>query len=228
MKSLLFDSFGKAPDAWHALCQSDDLAMDAKVLEVFQRTLADQCRVWGLILSDESGKTVGCSALCMFNTEMIESGNTTVIAMRDYLRRLWPGMGKMKVLFCGLPVPSGSTHLRLAPGVPADTVVAEVERVMHTLAQETGCRLLVFKELYDASGSLAASLSARGFLKGRIPPMHLLNTMFEDFDAYSNSLKSRYRSQVQRSRKKLEAAGFEIVCGRGCRVFYRAFRCAYA
>ena len=131
--SVLFDSFADVPDAWHAVCRPDDLAMDSRALSVFQRTLKEQCRCWGVIVFDGAGTAIGCAALCAFKA------------------------GFMSVLFCGLPVPSGATHLRVRDGACAETVVIEVERAMRGLAASLKSRLLVFKEFGHASKPLAAA-----------------------------------------------------------------------
>ena len=93
---------------------------------------------------------------------------------------------------------------------------------MRRIARAVGARLLVFKELEETSGALAEALRRAGYMHGGIPPMHLLNRPFKSFTDYRDALKSRYRAQIQRSEKKLKAAGFEALCGRGAGVL----RCA--
>ena len=191
--------------------------MDPDVLRIFQRTLADQCRCWGVIVYDH-GAAVGCAALCLFQTELADISHPVLTGPRDRIRRVWPGFMRMNVLFCGLPTPSGSTHLRVRAGADArqiGLVAAEVDRVMRRIARTAGARLLVFKELEETSGALAQALLQAGYVHGGIPPMHLLNRPFKSFADYRDALRSRYRAQIQRSQKKMEAAGFEALSGRG-------------
>ena len=195
-----------------------DLAMDPEVLSVFQRTLADQCRCWGVIVTNH-GAAIGCAALCLFPTELMDISNPRLARLRDRIRRLWPGFMRIKVLFCGLPTPSGSTHFRARSGADVSRVAAEVDRAMRRIARAVGARLLVFKELEETSGALPEALRRAGYMHGGIPPMHLLNRSFKSFTDYRDALKSRYRAQIQRSEKKLKAAGFEALCGRGAGFF---------
>ena len=212
---MLFESFREVPEAWYDVWESADLGMDPKVLSAFQRTLAADFRCWGVIVFDASGVAIGCAALCLFAIELIESANAAVVRGRERLRQIWPGLGRMKVLFCGLPVPAGSTHLRVRPGAPVETVVAEVDRVLRRLARVVKGRLIVFKEIDEASAAVSSALSSLGYVCGAILPVHALHGSFGSFAAYRDALKSRYRSQIQRSQKKLAAAGFEVLCGRG-------------
>jgi hypothetical protein len=191
------------------------------VLRIFQRTLADQCLCWGVIVYDH-GAAIGCAALCLFQTEFVDISHPTLARLRDRARRVWPAFMRMSVLFCGLPAPSGATHLRVRASADAGEiglVAAEVDRVMRRVARATGARLLVFKELEETSGALAQSLRQAGYMRGGIPPMHLLNRSFKSFADYRGALRSRYRAQIQRSQKKLEAAGLEALSGRGAAFF---------
>jgi len=198
-RSVLFESFNNVPVVWDGICQDDDLAMDLRVLYAFERTLKEQCRCWGLIIYNASGIAMGCAALCSFQVN-------------------WMG-----VLFCGLPVPSGATHLRIKKGACAKSVLIEVDRAMRRLAESLKIRLIVFKEFDDAEASSTAILSDMGYIRGAIPPMHLLHGSFASFADYSQALKSRYRAQIERSQRKLRTAGFIVICGRGHDFFAQHF-----
>jgi hypothetical protein len=215
MTSLLFDSFDQVPDAWHEMWKSDDMAMDPRVLRVFQRTLADAFRCWGVIVFDDLGAPAGCAALCLFRVEIVDSTNPAVLRVRDWLRRLWRKLGTMNVLFCGLPIPAGSSHLRVRPGAATEEVAAELDRVMRRLAGEVKARLMLFKEIGEEASRLTSALTAFGYVRGDILPAHHLQGAFPSFAAYRDALKSRYRLQIVRSQKKLAAAGFEVLSGRG-------------
>jgi hypothetical protein len=213
--SLLFDSFDDVPAAWHEVWRSGDMGMDPRILRVFQETLADDFRCWGVVVFDDAGAPVGCAALCLFRVEVIDTANAAVVRVRDWVRRFWPKLGTMKVLFCGLPVPPGSSHLRVRPGVSVEEVTVEVDRVMRRLAGTVKARLILFKELDEEESELTSALESRGYLRGEILPVHHLQGVFSDFAAYRDALKSRYRLQIVRSQKKLAEAGFEVLSGRG-------------
>ncbi len=191
--------------------------MDLKALGVFQRTLADQCRCWAVIVY-RSELPIGCAALCLFPTELADVSNPWLSRMRDRIRTIWPGFLRMNVLFCGLPIPSGASHIRFrASAEPQEVmaVTAEVDRIMRGLAAANGARLLVFKELEETTDMLAQALRQAGYIQGGIPPMHVLDRRFQSFAEYRDALRSRYRAQIQRSQKKLNTAGFEALSGRG-------------
>lgn len=221
--STLFDLYHDVPDVWYDLCPKDILGMDPEVLGIVQRTLSNQCRCWALVLKDEKQQLVGCAALCVFPVELIETNLRVVIRLRDLVRRFWPAFLRMNVVFCGLPVPSGSSHLVVKDDADVAAVLEAVEQKMRVLAKEHRGRLLVFKELNDWAGPIGATLSAQRYVSAGIPPMHLFERAFADFGDYMKALKSRYRQQITRSQKKLAQAGFEVVQGRGSRFFNEHF-----
>jgi hypothetical protein len=214
VSSRLYASFDDLPAAWSEICGSD-LGMDPRVLGVFQRTLAGQCRAWGVMVFDADGVAIGCAALCLFTAEMIESAHPVSRQLRDRVRRIWPGFARMRVLFCGLPVPSGGSHLRVREGAHLGTVIEEVERVMQRLARPHKARLLVFKEMGDNDTAVKKTLAYMGYIRGDIPPMHCMNAAFRNFAEYRDALNSHYRRKVRLSQKKLKAAGFDALSGRG-------------
>jgi hypothetical protein len=221
--STLFDSYHDIPAAWGDLCPKDILGMDLDVLSIFQRTLSNQFRCWGLMLKDQQQQVVGCAALCVFPVEFFDTNAPLAIRLRDVVRRLWPMFLRMNVVFCGLPVPSGSSHLAVKADADVLAVIEEVEHNMRLLAKQHRCRLLVFKEMNDLDGPVGTTLSAQRYVSGDIPPMHVFERAFGDFDDYMKALKSRYRTQIVRSQKKLKEAGFEVLQGRGNSFFSEHF-----
>ncbi len=125
-------------------------------------------------------------------------------------RRIWKDCLHFKVLFCGLPVPPGESHLRIHPGGDRAAVLRTQHTTMHRLARQQGAQLLVFKELDEARTSECAPLSDLGYLRGEVPPMYLMPAPFRSFEEYLGALNSRYRNQVNRSIKKFQRAGFTV------------------
>src|SRR5580765_3715100 len=95
--STLYEFYHDIPVAWYDLCPKDNLGMDLVVLGIFQRTLSNQCRCWGLMLKDQQQQLVGCAALCVFPVEIIETNAPIVIRLREVVRRFWPTFLRMNV-----------------------------------------------------------------------------------------------------------------------------------
>ena len=208
----LHDSIADVPEAdWILLVdESRDLAMDRRLIRAQEATLADQCRIWTAVVRDAHGQPVACAMLCLFRVDVVISAVPPIRSVAAWLRRLYPRLLRIGVLFCGLPAPAGANHLRIAPHADADAAIACLHAAMHELATQHRARMMVFKEFDSADRPVAASLQRLSYLAGDIPPLFRMGGVFDDFDAYLSRMRSRYRAQVRRSLRKIEDGGFDV------------------
>ena len=69
-------------NAWRGSPGDETWGMDLDVLDVQQRALADQARVWFSIVRDAHGEPVASAALALFTTDVVESArNLAPMAM---------------------------------------------------------------------------------------------------------------------------------------------------
>src|SRR5207247_894503 len=66
-------------------------------------------------------------------------------------------------------------------------------------------RLIVFKELDESVHEQLGALDSLGYVRGDVPPAHLLDLPFLSFDEYMSALQSGYRKQIRRSQRKFDA-----------------------
>lgn len=232
----LYSTIDDVPAAdWEGLRTGPaDLAMDRRLLKAFESTMAPQCRCWYALVRDGDA-CVAAACLCRFAVDALETTGPAAQKITRYVRRVWPGFMRFGVLFCGLPVPSGSSHLRLAPQADVAAVIAALDLAMTRLARQTRSRLIVFKE-FDKPGlePIQPALQRIGYIRGDVPCTYELNGHFADGQAYLDALRSRYRRQIHESAAAGERHGARATVHRGqeaARVFddrlhalYRAVR----
>jgi len=219
--STLYERFDDVPAGeWNAIADDDgSLSMDLRLLSAFERTMRNQCTCWAALMRDNSARLVAAAALCVFKVDALDSTSPLGCRIVGAIRKIFPNFLRFNVLFCGLPVPCGETHLRMVDNSYAAEVVDELHRVMRDLARTHKARLFVVKELDERPAALSEALVERGFLRGEIPPLHLVDgERFASFDEYRGALKARYRAHVNRSRRKVDEAGFTVERVRGAKV----------
>jgi hypothetical protein len=54
------------------------------------------------------------------------------------LRRVWPSFLMVQVLFCGCPVSTGESHLRITPGADPHAVLRQLDRLLMRMARTEG------------------------------------------------------------------------------------------
>jgi predicted N-acyltransferase len=212
MNCRLYDSIQHAPTAdWHRATSGDTgFAADPRLLQLQQQTLADQCRCWIAIVHDGTGQPVAAAALALFHVDALLTARAPLQRAAGVVRRAWPGFLRYGVLFCGLPLPSGGSHLWIVPTADRRAVLAALDRQLRELAAAERAMLIVFKELDATQAAEGTELTALGYLRGAIPPLHVLRGTFRDFADYRAALRAGYRRQINASLRKSEAAGLRV------------------
>ncbi len=195
--------------AWTRVCGLDDWGMRLDALAVQQAALAGQARCRFAVIRDGDGAPVAAAALALFHADIVRGGGR-LARLADMVRRVYPGFLKTRVLFCGLPVPCGGSHLRLARGADADAVLHLIDRHLRELAQREGARLVVVKELSAADEPIARALQCRGYLRGAVPPNYHLKRTFDDIEAYRIAIRTDYRRALDAAWKNFDALGLSI------------------
>ena len=209
----IYDSIADVSlEDWHRLVGTiPDLGMDPRLIRVLEETLADQCRMWTMMVEDPTGAVVACACLCLFVVDAVLTAPPAVRKLTEFIRKCWTGFLKFGVLFCSLPVPAGENHIRMTPEADREVVLAALHEGMCQLARKPHAQMMMFKEFEVARRSELAPLERLGYLRGDVPPPYDLPAHFGSFDEYLAALKARYRNQIMRSVKKFARAGFRAV-----------------
>jgi predicted N-acyltransferase len=212
MNCRLYDSIQHVPPAdWQRATSGDDgLAADPRLLHLQQQTLSDQCRCWIAIVHGEDGQAVAAAALALFRLDALLTAHPLLQRGARILRRVWPGFLHYGVLFCGLPLPPGTSHLWIIPAADRAAVLGALDQQLRNLAATHRAMLIVFKELDASRAPEGETLGALGYLRGAIPPLHSLRGTFRNFDDYRAALRAGYRRQINLSLRKAEAAGLRV------------------
>ena len=206
--STVYDHIEDVPqDDWSRIVSDpNDLAIDRRLLGAFQSTIGDQCRCWFVIFRNESSQPVAAACLALFQVDPLETTR---------LSRALPVRLRFGVLFCGLPLPSGASHLRWVPGTDLANLSESLDALLRKLARKHRARLVVVKELDVSQSTDLIGLQSLRYIRGEIPCAYELRHNFKSFDEYFAALQSGYRKQITRSQKRFRRAGatIEVVTG---------------
>lgn len=215
MSHSVYKSIREVPaHEWDFLTAVDtDLTMDRRLIGAYEATMGEQCRSFAIVIRDAAGKAIGLACACLFRVDAGDFPWLDKLVARA--RRVWPNCLKIGVLFCGLPIPAGQSHLRIAARADRAAVLTELDVAMRELARDQGAMIVVVKEFSSGECEGMQTLLDRGYLRGEIPARHLMVGEFGSFANYLAALKARYRSQVNRSLKKFERMGLRVEQVRG-------------
>ncbi len=203
-------------DEWHAACGGHaDAVMDPRFLRTVENSMGAEGRFYNVVMHDAAGAPAAAAFLSLYSIDGILLAPERWKKAVARLRWVWPRFLKVQVLFCGCPVSTGESHLRIAPGADPHAVLRRLDRLLMRVAQTEGTQFIVFKEFGPQQAVQTDSLPTLGYVRADSLPMNGFPARFRDFDHVCASYRSRYRNQVLRSRKKFELSGLRVVHLRG-------------
>lgn len=203
-------------DEWQAACGGRmDAVMTPGFLRAVEKSMSAEGRFWNVVVRDAAGTPVAAAFLSLLVIDGLLLAPERWKKHGERLRRLWPGFLKAKVLFCGSPVSTGESHLRIVPDADADAVLRQLDRLLTRLAGQERTTFLAFKEFGPREIARTDALRGLGYLRADSLPMNYFPTRFRDFDHFCASVRSRYRRHILHSRHKLRRSGFRVLHLRG-------------
>ena len=184
--------------------------MDPGFLLAVERSFQDEARFWNAVIRDDENRVVAAAFFSLYRVDpalFLEGDWKTHL---ERIRPLLPGGLRLPIVFCGTPVSTGESHLRLTPDAHRPTVLRLVEEAMSRIARQHGSYFLVMKEFDDSDPALFAALEAAQYLRVESWPMNHLPVRFHSFEELCAATRARYRSQIQRSLKKFARSGLTM------------------
>ena len=196
---------------WCTVCSDpNDVAMDPRFLEAFERSFTDVSETMYLVCYDGEQQPVACACVSTF---LVDGAVLTGSAHRPVInlaQKVLPGYVKFRVLFCGLPVSIGCDYLRLADGVDRNAVVDSLADQLEEFATTHRSQVIVWKEFHDDRARLLSRLHERGYLRADSLPMNTFDRGFRNLEEFCGALRSHYRYKINRSRKKFAKSGLRV------------------
>ena len=84
----IYDSINDvSPADWQRLTGNAlDLGMDPRMIRVLEETLADQCRMWTMMVEYPTGVVVACACLCLFVVDALVAAPLAVRKIAEFIR----------------------------------------------------------------------------------------------------------------------------------------------
>ena len=181
--------------------------LDLRFVAAVEAALGASCRFWYVLVHDDGGRPVACAGLTAMTVPLAEVGDPRLTWIVDHGPRFLARLLSPNLLFCSLPGSPADRSLAIARGADGAAVLAELDRLTVRLAAEAGADAVVFKEFAPADLAWMDPLERRGYRRLEVPPMHLIDPRFDDFEQFCAALRKKYRRSVKRSTYKLAGSG---------------------
>jgi predicted N-acyltransferase len=185
--------------------------MEPRFLATVERVFRAKGRFRHALVYDESQRPLAWASVCSFPVDVVTLAGPGVQSVVARARAVVPTLGLLKILFVGLPVSLGQSHLAIAPEADTEAVLAALDAPLAEMAARERAWLIVWKEFDPTAAARLDPLLARGYRRAESPAMHELDGAFADFQGYRDALKSHYRNDIRRSERKFRSSGFRVV-----------------
>ncbi|MDY0165517.1 MAG: GNAT family N-acetyltransferase [Thermoguttaceae bacterium] len=210
--------------AWEAVhASSGDLFSDPRFISAVEHSMVKDTQCWPVVVEDDTGRPAAITCFSLHQVDGALLIRAWLSAVVQFVRRVWPGYFRFRVLFCGLPVSAGQKTLCIAPHAEPGQVIEALDSAISELAGRLRVGVIVWKEFGPADCQWLASLERRGYVRADSLPMCYFDARFGDFDAYQKALKWNGRHNIRRSQRKFRKARLRIARMHGDEGFDRLY-----
>lgn len=205
---------------WNDVCDpAGDWLMHPGLLEAAEASMgidaagaqATECetRFWHLLAYRED-TPVGAACVTEYPLDVTLFASPLSQRIVAVVRRVFPNYLKFRITFCGLPISTAGSNLRVVADADSASVVLALNKAAEQIARERKTWLIVYKEFDPQEAELLRPLEAAGFVRAESLPMNRIINSFADFAHMLAAMRSHYRYKIARSRKKFAEAGLHL------------------
>jgi len=188
-----------------------DPMMDPRFLSAVEQSMANQTRLWTLIVYDPQRRPVGTACLSTFRVDACALMAAPWRRLVAGIRRLWRGYLNFNLMLVGVPVSASQSRLRIAPDTDVPRVLDVVDEVARELVRRHRSYLVMFCDADEEEAQQWKHLTDLGYLQVDTLAVNELPARFRDYDEFCAALRSQYRWKIASSRRKFAESGLRTV-----------------
>jgi predicted N-acyltransferase len=197
------------PGAWDALLAPDDVQATHRFIDVCRRSRAADA-AYRHVTVHEGGRLVAIATFCRMQAALDLLSTGVVRGAIRAVRRFRRDLLRVPVAFCGLPVSSGQSSLRLRPGTDAAAIAGLMAREMEIWARDSGAAVLCFKEFAPRELAAVEPLAEHGYFRAPSLPSCALAVAWRTFEEYAGAMRAGYRRQLLASLRARDRLGLRV------------------
>jgi 8-amino-7-oxononanoate synthase len=182
------------PNEWDTLFSRDELQGTHRFIKTCQDSAVEGASYRHVLVHDDRGDLAAVATLSRMNVSLDLLSPRPVRALIQAARRLRPGLLRVPVVFCGLPVSFGRPCLALRDGVDRTAALRQLSAAAESFAAETDAAIVCFKEFAPAEDVRA--LEALGYIQAPSLPACALDLRWRSFAEYLAAMRAPYRRQA--------------------------------
>ncbi len=168
--------------------------MDPRYILAVENAMGSVCHFRHVLVRDDEDRAAAAACLCSYTIDgaVLAEGDAKKVAA--VINRVAPVLLRLRLLLCGLPVSSGSSHLRFAPHADRAAVLRHLDGIVQAFAREERSHCVVYKEFAPEELGDLAILDDLGYRRADSLPMNCVPAEYGSFDDYLSRIGSAKRA----------------------------------
>lgn len=210
MKSQIFDSITKVPaPLWDYLSQRGMVTMSRNFWAVVEQSGMNDFSYRHVLFMEDDGTPIGIVSFYSITTDIAIFAPSALRTLLSAIRRVWPGFLKLKMLECGTPVTITSPPF--VSQIPDARLLPAITDLLLETARNTGQLLIIIRDFEPNVDGLRPLLQDQGYHWIDSLPNTYLDICWSTPESYRQSMRSYFRSKLQKYIKRNTTAGVHYV-----------------
>ncbi len=208
----VYEHISDVPDeAWDALSAQGSITLSRAFWSVLEESRLNDFAYRHLLLSQSDGTPCAIVTCYSVTTDIAIFAPKPIRSLLNVIRKAWPGFLQLKMLECGTPVTITSP-----PFVSQENWGSVLPTILHQLqrmARQGGHVLMILRDFESNAQQMRGSLEKQGYHWIESLPNTYLDIRWATPEDYRESMRSYYRSKLQKHRKRAKESGvhYELV-----------------
>jgi predicted N-acyltransferase len=199
LKTRVFNSISDIPkDTWNGLLEGHSCSFAHEFWEVLEASRLNDFQYRYALFFDESDRPVGLATFYTITTDIALFAPGWLRTPLEWVRRVFPGFLKLRMLECGTPVTLNSPPFVFTQGVAEQDMADAVHRLLSDIARREGHPFVVIRDFEPEAEAFNPCFRQRGYHWTDNLPNTYMDIRWPTPEAYLGSLKSYYRSKLLR------------------------------
>ena len=186
------------PGKWDSINSSQKIFTSHRFLCSIEDANIESSIFWYLIFY-KGNRELGTAVLSVIvvSLDLFMDKKSQVLIKR--LRKYFPNLLKVKILFCGLPISIGHNSINISNSSYYELLIEALNYQMKIIASKYNVNFLSLKEFREDETIWADELLKFGYLKIESSPYVSIKIRWQDFSQYLIDLRYGYRRQINKS-----------------------------
>jgi predicted N-acyltransferase len=206
LTTKIFSSIQEIPrDQWNGLLKGRSCSFSHEFWQVIEQSRLNDFDYRHIVFYDETGSPVAFASYYSITTDVAIFAPAKLRGLLGAIRRIFPNFLKVRMLECGTPITVNSPPFVAKETVSSAAIARSLGKLLLDTARAEGQFIIVIRDFEPNADALWPHFRRLGYHSVDSLPNTYMDITWSSPEDYLKSMKSYYRSKLQRHLRKNEA-----------------------